>query len=422
MCVAARFLIWKNEPSTSNAAYFGMAVGLAVLTKEIGYMISFPFVVAFAWYSVKRYRQLLLKAVISGVVALSIFLPHAYKNFTTYNTPVIGSDWGKYTSIIFQPTLQSFIVTTLAHIISNAPIPFIQDKLDHAYETLLAALDVDPDDVAIFPYGPVSGRRKHFSAHESTAQNPVHLILFIWCLSGIGIRYHATANRHRWRLLAALALFCLLLSWNYWTLRYQIPLFVLTAPLIGIALEKSCREKIRTFFCILLVLYCIPVLLGNWSRPLLPPAFGTNPYSVWTQPREKLYFTERPERFFYDRYVAAADILAKEHAESIGLVIGEDSWEYPLWILLRARLPRMPQIRHIVPPETAEGLPAIPPAFVPEYLFVLERRLAWEKQDEITDDPLHAKRLWLAWEKNPDEIKPPLRLFKRVNGVYTRIF
>jgi len=422
MCMAARFLIWKSEASTSNAAYFGMAVGMAVLTKGTGYIISFPFVIAFAVFSMKQYRLLLSKAILSGVIALSIFLPHAYKNYIAYDNPFIGSDWGKYTSIIPRPTVRSFIATAVAHIISNFPIPFMQHDIDQAYEALLTVLDIDPKDPVIFSYGPVSERRKLFSTHESQAQNPVHLILFIWCVSGIGIRHYASANRYRWLLLASLTLFCLFLSWNYWTLRYQPPLFALAAPLIGFALEKSCGEKTRRVFCILLVLYCIPVLSGNWSRPLLPPACGANPFSVWTQTREQLYFSERPERSFRERYLAAADILAKERAESIGLVIGEDSWEYPLWALLRARVSVMPRIRHVIPPETDDASPVVPPAFAPQYLFVLERRLAWETRDEITEDPRYAKRLWIAWEKNPDEIKAPLRLFKRVNGRYLRIF
>jgi hypothetical protein len=60
---------------------------------------------------------------------------------------------------------------------------------------------------------------------------------------------------------------------------------------------------------------------------------------------------------------------------------------------------------------------------VPDYLFVLERRLAWETQDIITADyAFQAQELWLAWEKNKDDIHAPLRLFKRVDGAYVRIF
>jgi len=427
-CVAARFIIWKNEPATSNAVYFGMAVGLAILTKGTGYIISLPFVLAFAFFSIKQYRKLMSKAVLSGIIAMVIFMPHVYRNYITYNDPTTltastaESGGSHYRMIIFSPTIKSFIATTLAHILSNTPIPFIKHRVDQAYEALLTILDIDPKDTSIFPDRPVSERRKDFSTHENQAQNPLHVILLIWCLSGIGIHYHAAAKRHRWYVLASVSLFCLLITWHYWSIRYQPPLFALAAPLVGITLEKSCGEKVRKFLCALLVLYCIPVLFWNWTRPLLPPALGANSFSVWTRTREELYFAERPERFFVDRYFAAADILAKEGARTIGLVIGGDSWEYPLWVLLKTRLPVMPQIRHIVPPETADGLPTTPSAFVPQYLFVLERRLAWEKQDEITDDPLRIMELWRAWEKNPDEIKAPLRLFKRVDGVYVRIF
>ena len=422
-CVAARFIIWKNEATASNAIYFGTAVGLAILAKGTAYLISFPFVLAFAYISIKKYKQSLLKGIIAGIIAACIFMPHVYRNYITYNDPIPNIELGSRRTILFPPTVQAFIAVTCAHILSNIPIPFIRFRLDQAYEALLTTLDIDPNDKAIFPYGPVSKGRKHFSTHYSTAQNPVHVILLIWCLSGIGIHYAVAASRYRWYVLASVSMYCLLMSWNYWSLHYQPPLFALAAPLAGIALEQACGVKTRNIFGVLLMLYCIPVLLGNWSRPLLPPAFGTNPFSVWTRSREELYFTERhKDPHFYDRYVIATDMLAKEKAGSIGLVLSENAWEYPLWVLLKARVPEMPEIRHVVPPETADGLPTTPQPFAPHYLFVLERRLAWEKQDETTDDMVNPTVLWRAWAENQEEIKPPLRLFKRVNGMYERIF
>ena len=414
-CAAARFIIWKNDPAADNAIYFGMAVGLAILSKGTAYVVGLPFVFAFAFFSIKQYRQLLAKAAMSGCIALCIFMPHVYRNYTMHHAPLAGSEG----TIIFPPTAKSFIVTTLANILSNDPTPFTRQGANRAYEKLLSLLDIDPNDSMLFPFGPIS-ERQHFSTRENYAQNPVHLLLLIWCLSGIGIGYHAAASGYRWLVFASLALFCLLIAWQPYIARLQTPLFALAAPLAGLALEKPRGKRLRKFCCILLTLYCVPVLFWHATRPLLPvtpyiPELFWNVWqapdharSVWNQSRDELYFSElnlsalRSKPRWRERYFAAADILARADARSIGLVIGSNSWEYPLWALLRTRMPAMPQIRHIVPPETEEGLPATPAAFVPQYLFVLDRKLAWEKQDEIEN--------------------VPLRLFKRQNGVYARIF
>ena len=419
LCVAARFVIWKNESTTSNAAYFGMAVGLAILTKGIAYVISFPFVLAFACISIKNYRVLLLKAAISGLIAISIFMPHVYRNYATYNDPLV-SGFGARDTILFPPSVQTFIVTALANLLSNAPIPYIQDSIDQAYEKVLAGLAVDPNDTAIFPWAPVSERYKRFSTSEGGAQNPLHLILLLCCLCGLGIRGNTAANGHRWRVVASACLFCLFIAWQPWISRLQIPLFLLTAPLAGMALEKACGKKLRDLCCTLIILYCIPSILENQMRPLLPSAFGTPSYSAWERSREELFFRHNIP-YFRERSIAAADMLVKEGAASIGLVVGENSLEYTLWALLRARVAVMPEIRHVIPPETADGAPATPGTFVPQYLFVMDRRLAWEKQDEVTNDPLHLQLQWQAWKNDPS-LKPPIRLFKRENGVYTRIF
>jgi hypothetical protein len=148
-------------------------------------------------------------------------------------------------------------------------------------------------------------------------------------------------------------------------------------------------------------------LILNVSRPFIPRPLQAKILArtflgVWTQSsREELYFCNQPD--IREQYFAAADILAKDNADSIGLVIGGDSWEYPLWALLRTRMKIMPAIRHIVPPETAKGPPDdSSPVFVPRFLFVLDQKLAWEKQEDIQG--------------------APIRLFKLVKGDYERIF
>jgi hypothetical protein len=84
----------------------------------------------------------------------------------------------------------------------------------------------------------------------------------------------------------------------------------------------------------LLVVAALPWALSSRYRPLVPfvPSV-TNP-SVLAVSRDEGYFLNRPE--LEDGYRKATDRVVALGAQDVGLVQGLDSWEYPLWALLRA--------------------------------------------------------------------------------------
>lgn len=104
-------------------------------------------------------------------------------------------------------------------------------------------------------------------------------------------------------------------------------------------------------------------LLANVSRPLLPISQSARQKSVWTNQRDKLVFNNK-DADYYRNYTDAAAAIAQTGGKRIGLLIGGDSWEYPLWRYLRKNAAAMPRLEHVKPD-------AIPAAI--EVLFILER-------------------------------------------------
>jgi hypothetical protein len=80
-------------------------------------------------------------------------------------------------------------------------------------------------------------------------------------------------------------------------------------------------------------------VVGNASRPL------TGPDSVFTKSRISLYFVNGPQ--WQGPYQEAAKRIAAQGVSEVGLMLAEDDWEYPLWVLLRKQAPAVVRIEHV---------------------------------------------------------------------------
>jgi len=110
----------------------------------------------------------------------------------------------------------------------------------------------------------------------------------------------------------------------------QLPLFLLATPWIATIIGniKLNRSWILPLFEWLLIIGALPYLLTNGSRPLL----GSN--SILIKPRDAQYFSNQPGLEII--YKQAIETLNKTGCNRVGLFIGGDNWEYPLWALSRS--------------------------------------------------------------------------------------
>jgi hypothetical protein len=157
-------------------------------------------------------------------------------------------------------------------------------------------------------------------------------------------------RRYALCILAAALVFLIGLRWQPWITRLQLPIFLVGAPLAaflpilgGELRQESLRAAAAVLVAILLLITASPALWTNFRRPLFPPQGYAG--SIWAASGDNILFAARPKLQLSYRSAAVDAVL---HGDSqIGLVLGGNDWEYPLWRLLRQHGIRGLRIEHV---------------------------------------------------------------------------
>jgi hypothetical protein len=132
----------------------------------------------------------------------------------------------------------------------------------------------------------------------------------------------------------ALLLYVTTVKWQPWGNRLVLFLLVLGAPLAGLWLAGVLRGRPRPVAAWTAVVAVTVAACAGW----LAVGFGwprrlVGSGSVFTESRIEQRFNRRPQ--WRADYEWAADAVRAAGARRVGLVQGEDTWEYPWWVLLR---------------------------------------------------------------------------------------
>jgi 4-amino-4-deoxy-L-arabinose transferase-like glycosyltransferase len=355
ICFARFLLDYRPTEAASRlpiALLCGAAVGLAMLTKGTAYPLAAPMVVWFAVLTVRhRNRGTVLAAAAAIVVALLLNVAHWSRNYQAFNSPLMPrSEISTYRTDSMSPTL---LISNLSR---NLVLHFRtgSSKVNHWIERAIDVehhlLGVDVSDPQIT--APAHGvwmsyavfRIRPYIIDEDSTGNPFHLLLFIFtcgwaALSALRRRQDRLVLVYTTAVVTGYVLFCASIKWQPFDVRLDLPLFVAAAPATGLALARIARERITSIISLLLLLLTVPPLLCNPSHPLV----ARN--NIFNLDRESEYFLNRPE--LAAPYIQAADFLASQQCNSIGLAMEPNDYEYPLWILMHNRLGRWPMIQLI---------------------------------------------------------------------------
>jgi len=216
----------------------------------------------------------------------------------------------------------------------------VNTALDNAIYRVHQFIGISPNDVRTT----LAGEEFHvlgITLREDTASNPIHLFLITAMLLLYLFQRPRDQEvvRYILSLLLAFVLFCLILKWQPWNSRLHLPLFVLFAPFLGLMFSRIQNGKIANIFVMLLALTAFPWVLLNASRPLV----GMN--NIFTTSRIDQYFINRS--YLTEPYIQSAQILSDLHCSDVGLMMGEDDWEYPLWILLNEKTTGTVRLEHV---------------------------------------------------------------------------
>jgi hypothetical protein len=195
----------------------------------------------------------------------------------------------------------------------------------------------------VFPEDETSRIRRMQWNNEDFAASPLNMVLAV--VTGIGA--WLLRKRPRLRLLcrytSAVALTYLLLPvvighvTSVWGIRYQLPFFVLWAPVGAVVVLEVASERAAVPTACLLVLLTLPYVFFNNTRPLI----GATPYttrigSILTTDRTEILLDNSLQRVQNDYAEAAAETYA-QGCTTVGLIgVTGNLPEYPFWWILDA--------------------------------------------------------------------------------------
>ncbi|HOQ98419.1 MAG TPA: glycosyltransferase family 39 protein [Anaerolineae bacterium] len=346
VCVVYFAAIWKRRPSRVTCAALGCSLGLAILTKATAYVYAFPFVLALFLVGVRRLRWAMWRPIAAiAAFVLLINFGHGLRNYALYANPLGPGEEGAgftYTNELLSVRgLSSNIIrNTALHV--GTPAKGANAVMEKAIVSLHSALGINASDRRT-TFGGAQFHVPDFSFSAGTAGNPIHLLLVVVALLMVAF---ASAMRKTRGLLAyamtmvtAFMLFCFILKWQPWGSRLQLPLFVLWSPVIAIALLEAMDHRLVGAIAAVLLLLAL--------RPVVPTA------------ARSLLRGERLGLASMQQYSAAWPDLMGPYGDAvtfiaslgecprIGLLLeGNNSCEYPFWVLLKARNPTV-QIEHV---------------------------------------------------------------------------
>jgi hypothetical protein len=196
---------------------------------------------------------------------------------------------------------------------------------------------------SVFPEDETSRIRRMSWNHEDFAASPLNMVLAVATGVGAWLLRRRHQLRHVWLYTAAVAVAYLLLPivighvTSVWGIRYQLPFFVLWAPIAACVMVAAFSDRVAVPAAITFILLSLPYVLFNNIRPLI----GAMPYttrieSILTADRTEVLLDNSLQRVQNDYAEAAAETYA-QGCTTVGLIgTGVNLPEYPFWWILDA--------------------------------------------------------------------------------------
>ena len=181
----------------------------------------------------------------------------------------------------------------------------------------------------------------YFSLFENTASNMIHfLIIFFFFLFSFTLFKDYNCKIYLLCLLVSFLLFSIILKWQPWGNRLLLPFFVLFSPLISFLPTDKIRSKILNIISCVLILYSLPYLFMNKTRPLIGNLDRIDNRIIFTKPiylkfdRDNLYFVHQDNQIFLNKELVI-DQLNSSKCKNIGIISDDTEIEFLLWFITK---------------------------------------------------------------------------------------
>jgi len=357
----AYYVLTSKDRDLTRLELLGLALvlGIGFLTKGTFYVYAPPLMV---WYFLSRLRRRGLRPVMVEGAALALIAAALNAGFWARNIQTYGGPYGpsdflqKNLWIRFQPAEEvsessgsgsslGDLVGGLSRWLGQWPGRVAQTAAFNLVTPSRKINDLVRGVFGRFPRTFDATYRAQWDnvawSHEDTTPNTLHLGIAVLSIAGA---FLAAQGRERVRLrkygLVVLAMFGMIPivighGTSIWGMRYQLPFFVMAAPVVGGVWTAGRRAWPAHVLGIGLLIAALPWVLFNNTRPLI----GRTPWptrvgSILTTPPAALMFAIRPElRPSYEQAVKTVESLS---CREVGLRIDSGHMEYLFWWLLGA--------------------------------------------------------------------------------------
>jgi len=338
-CVAAEAVSgFSRKLRLDHVVFASAAAGLSLFTKPMGAMYALPFALLMAWSLISHAKpvRILLWTLLAILISAGVNAGHWTRNYITYGNPI-----GNETRIEFHGYELYTLPGVTSNIIRNfsmhlgTPFPYVNKGLGVTVIKLHEWINVDINDPRTTSVGVF--RIKRTNLGEDIAGNPIqaYTILILTPLI-LFSRKHWRSRLSLYTILVMLGfvIFCATIKWLPFSSRYHMPLFVLYAPIVSVFIASSLPGHWVRTVGVVFLLGAIPWLTSIEPRPLIPIPDYTSPESILLDQRLHMVFSNGP--YLLDPYLEITTLIHEADCSIIGLMLGGNSAEYPLWVLLGA--------------------------------------------------------------------------------------
>ncbi|NJL47920.1 MAG: hypothetical protein HC929_11080 [Leptolyngbyaceae cyanobacterium SM2_5_2] len=361
------FIFRFNTPHKSDLFWISASFALAIVTKPTALIYGFPLTLILAvrifssWLTSRRGEMLKTGLIHLGqlllvlVGSLSLSLGVFFRNHQIFST-FLGNDQGTRVADLGIKVLISNLVKNLY---INLPVKPVRALVEAVHTWINYDIYNPNSDLTVSLLTQPS--LKFLAPHEDFVGAPVQTILFgLGCIVLIQRWIKFPSERRRLYSLALLAIaivmayvcFSLTLKWSPFHNRLLLPLVILGVPIMSFGLQALGPKRLQQGILLGLLVMAIAYALTPVRRPILPlPVVSQQQQaeqsaSILTLPRDEIYFSgARSELAAPYRQVVA--VLADRQCQRIGLHIGQDDWEYPLWVLLSRQFGQGFALQHV---------------------------------------------------------------------------
>ncbi|MBI3417963.1 MAG: hypothetical protein HY043_21955 [Verrucomicrobia bacterium] len=334
VCFTVFALLLAKEPANlSHAIVASLSLALGVLTKATMYSYALPIVLGLTWLAFARWTASRLRWRLAGIFVLGFLLlnvGHLVRNYHCFGSP-LGSPHilalERNQHISFGGTFSNVIRNLLLQ--TNTGVAPVTRVINAFAESLHRATGHDLNDPDTTYAEAPFAFRDQFLVTDSYASAPIHLLLVAVAVILLFVR----ARKHGWLLaygalfVASFVLFCALLRWQHWHGRIHLAYFVLLTPLVAVVFVKYSPRWLVALISVVAAGFVVLSMVHNRSRPLLD-------LKLAALPRERQCLQPLAGHL-HEPLAQICDDLAAAHCERIGLKLGFDDAEYPLWLMLR---------------------------------------------------------------------------------------